>query len=98
MMSQTTDDGRQTTENGAAVPSPASACVICPPSSVVFPLSLGNRHNHTGADRLAALADGKALLLLHGDWRDQLDIHGGVVARHDHLGASRQRALSGHVC
>src|ERR1700704_6725894 len=58
---------------------------------------LGDRDDDAGTDGLAALTDGEALLLLHGDRRDQLDVHGGVVARHDHLGTLRQRALTGHV-
>src|SRR5215831_15794011 len=65
------------------------------PYSVVGLLS--DRHDDAGTHRFAALADGEALLLLHRDRRDQLDVHGGVVARHDHLGARRQRALPGHV-
>src|SRR5262245_22267653 len=60
-------------------------------------MSLGDRHHHAGADGLAALADGEALLLLHRDRRDQLDVHGRVVARHDHLRPRRQRALPGYV-
>src|SRR3954462_14051554 len=60
-------------------------------------LLLSDRDDDAGTDRFAALTDGEALLLLHGDRRDQLDVHGGVVARHDHLGARRQRALAGHV-
>src|SRR5499425_310610 len=63
-----------------------------PPCSLI-----SDRNDDAGADRLAALTDGEALLLLHGDRRDQLDVHGGIVARHDHLGARRQRALTGHV-
>src|SRR6478752_2201299 len=73
---------------------------VCRLFSVVCPLCrllLGDAHHHAGADGLAALADGEALLLLHGDRRDQLDVHGRIVARHDHLGALRQRALPGHV-
>src|SRR5712691_10130589 len=58
---------------------------------------LSDRDDDAGTDGLATLTDGEALLLLHGDRRDQLDVHGGVVARHDHLGALRQRALAGHV-
>src|SRR4030095_7294025 len=58
---------------------------------------LGDRNDDAATDRVAALTDGEALLLLHRDRRDQLDVHGGIVARHDHLGARRQRALAGHV-
>src|SRR5215470_19600535 len=60
-------------------------------------LLLSDRHDDAGTHGLAALTDGEALLLLHGDRRDQLDVHGGVVAGHDHLGARRQRALASHV-
>src|SRR5438045_2757840 len=58
---------------------------------------LSDRDDDAGTDSLAALTDGEALLLLHGDRRDQLDVHRSVVARHDHFGARRQRALAGHV-
>src|SRR3954454_20869306 len=68
------------------------ACSGCACSSL-----FGDGDDDAGTDGLAALTDGEALLLLHGDRRDQLDVHGGVVARHDHLGAFRQRALTGHV-
>src|SRR5262249_4531816 len=40
-----------------------------------------------GADGAAALADGEAQALVHGDGRDQLHLHGDVVPRHHHLGA-----------
>ena len=52
---------------------PSSAIMLASPrclSSVVPLLSkrlLGDAHHHAGADGLAALADGEALLLLHGD-------------------------------
>src|SRR6202011_5526448 len=49
------------------------------------------------ADRAAALTDGEAHLLFDGDWGDQLDLHGDVVARHHHLGTLRQLDLTGHV-
>src|ERR1700737_3484257 len=52
---------------------------------------------HAGADRAAALADGEAHLLFDGNRRDELDLHGDVVARHHHLGALGQLDLSGHV-
>src|ERR1700694_797649 len=51
---------------------------------------------HAGADRAAALADGEAHLLFDGNRRDELDLHGDVVARHHHLGALGQLDLSGH--
>src|SRR5207249_2762685 len=43
-----------------------------------------------GAHRAAALADREAEPFLHGDRRDQLDRHLGVVARHHHLHSRRQ--------
>src|SRR3977135_3477320 len=39
------------------------------------------------ADGPAALADGEAQALVHGDRLDQLDRHARIVARHHHLGA-----------
>src|SRR5712691_5520741 len=77
-----------------AIPLPVS---VRPASSVLRRLLLGYADHHAGADGFAALADGKALLLLHRDRRDQLHVHGRVVARHDHLRALRQRALPGHI-
>src|SRR6202022_4741129 len=49
------------------------------------------------ADRAATLADGEAHLLFDGDRRDELDLHGDVVAGHYHLGALRQLDLTGDV-
>ncbi len=66
------------------------------PLAIPIPL-LGDADDDAGADGLAALADGEALLLLHRDRRDQLDIHRRVVAGHDHLRALGQRALARHV-
>src|SRR5436309_9156061 len=43
-----------------------------------------------GAHRAAALAGREAEPFLHGDRRDQLDRHLGVVARHHHLHSRRQ--------
>src|SRR6478672_8957468 len=45
----------------------------------------------------AALADGEAEALIHGDRLDQLDLHVRVVARHDHLLALRELHRAGHV-
>src|SRR5262245_24171208 len=59
--------------------------------------SVGDADHHAGAHGLAALADGEALLLLHRDRRDQLNVHRRVVAGHDHLRPGRQRALTRHV-
>src|SRR5688572_3881011 len=50
-----------------------------------------------GTDGAAALADGKAQALVHGDRLDQLDHHARVVPRHHHLGAFRQRHHARHV-
>src|ERR1700674_514244 len=52
---------------------------------------------HARADRAAALADGEAHLLFDSNRRDELDLHGDVVARHHHLGALGQLDLTGHV-
>src|SRR6516162_894993 len=85
--------GRQSLEADArSAPDVSSAL----PSPVLRPL-LRDRDNHAGAHGLAALADRKPLLLLHRDRRDQLNVHGRVVPRHDHLRARWQRALPGHV-
>src|SRR5690606_13251899 len=50
-----------------------------------------------GADGAAALADGEAQALVHGDRRDQLHLHRHVVARHHHLRPLRQHDLPRHV-
>src|SRR5690606_17142564 len=50
-----------------------------------------------GADGTAAFADREAQAFFHGDRGDQLDGDRHVVARHDHLGAFRQRDRTGHV-
>src|SRR6185503_6632025 len=51
----------------------------------------------TGAYGATTLADGELQALLHGDRLDQLHVHGGVVARHDHLGAAGQGHDARHV-
>src|SRR3954452_18677626 len=51
----------------------------------------------TRAHGPAALADGEAQAVLHGDRLDQLDGHLGVVARHHHLRALGQGDDTGHV-
>src|SRR5258707_8694205 len=71
--------------------------VLRPLSSALCRLLLGNTDHAAGADGFAALADGKALLLLHRDRRDQLHIHRRIIPRHDHLRPRRQRHLTGHV-
>src|SRR3954471_8302903 len=64
-----------------------------PPSGVL----LGDLDDPACADGPAAFADGEAQALLHGDGLDQLDLHLGVVARHDHLGALGEGDDAGHV-
>src|SRR5215216_6724968 len=67
------------------------------PSAPAIPPLLYDGGYDAGTDRAAALADGEAQLLLHGDRRDQLDRHRNVVARHHHLRALRQRHHTRHV-
>src|SRR5262245_16896679 len=63
-----------------------------------YPVSLlYDLGDDAGADGSAALTDGEAQLLLHGDRRDQFHIHRHIVARHHHFGASRQRYNPGHI-
>src|SRR5256714_1921366 len=65
---------------------------------ISFPVSLLDDLRHdAGADRLAALADGKAKPLLHRDRRDQRHHHLHVVPRHHHLGALRQLDRAGDI-
>src|SRR5688572_8468974 len=54
------------------------------------------RH-HAGTHGLAALADGEAKALLHGDGGDQRHHHLYVVPGHHHLGALRQLHRPRHV-
>src|SRR3712207_6777346 len=58
---------------------------------------LQNLRDDARAHRPPALADGEAHLLLHRDRRDELDRHGDVVARHDHLRPLRQLDRPGDV-
>src|SRR3954454_4423520 len=58
---------------------------------------LDDLRDDAGADRTATLADGEAQALVHGDRLDQLDVHGHVVAGHDHLGALGQPRHAGDV-
>src|ERR671916_292377 len=53
--------------------------------------------DHSRSDGAAALADGEAQALVHGDRLDQLDRHLHVVAWHDHLRALREVGDAGHV-
>src|SRR6476469_1469529 len=50
-----------------------------------------------GAHGATTLADGELQALLHGDRLDEVDLHLGVVAGHDHLGALGQRDDAGDV-
>src|SRR5947208_9928838 len=68
-------------------------CAMCEPA----PPLLDDLGDYARADRAAAFADGKAQTLIHGDRLDQLDLHVGVVARHDHLLALREIDRAGHV-
>src|SRR6266496_5556876 len=47
----------------------------------------GDVGDSTGTDGAAALSNREPEAFLHGDRLDQLDLHVGGVARHDHLGA-----------
>src|ERR1700728_5469338 len=58
---------------------------------------LNNFRDRSCADSASAFADGKAQALLHGHRGDQFDHQLHVVARHHHLGASRQLRHTGHV-
>src|SRR5918998_717260 len=58
---------------------------------------LDNLGDHSRSDGAAALADGEAQALVHGDRLDQLDRHLHVVAWHDHLRALREVGDAGHV-
>src|SRR3989338_604841 len=53
--------------------------------------------DHSGAHRLAALADCEAGLRLERHRRYELDLKGHGVARHDHLGPCGKRYLAGHI-
>src|SRR5919197_3688893 len=66
----------------------------CPGSGLLLLNDVGD---HAGAHRPAALADGEAQLLLHGDGGNQLHLHGDVIARHHHLHVVRQLHRAGHV-
>src|SRR4051812_11668500 len=72
----------------------AAANLRWPPPTGVL---LGDLGDPARADGAAAFADGEAQTLLHGDGLDQLDLHLGVVARHDHLGALGEGDDAGHV-
>src|SRR3954467_5809853 len=50
-----------------------------------------------GADGAAALTNGEPQALVHGDGLVELHGHGGVVARHHHLGPLRKRDAARHI-
>src|SRR5580693_4946255 len=58
---------------------------------------LNNLRDPAGADGAAAFADREPEAFLHGDRLDQVDVHIGPVARHDHLGALWEVHHAGHV-
>src|SRR5205085_6347946 len=58
---------------------------------------LGDAGDLAGAHGATTLADGELQALLHGDRLDQVDLHGGVVAGHDHLDTLGQVHDTGHV-
>src|SRR5215210_7018255 len=69
--------------------------MVLPPGLV--PFLLRDLGDDAGAHRAAALADGEAQPLVHGDRRDQLHLHRHVVPRHHHLHALRQLHHTRHV-
>src|SRR5262245_14877766 len=64
-----------------------------------LPRLLQDLGDDAGADGAAALADGEAQALVHGDRHlvEQGDADLDVVAGHAHLDALRQRHRAGHV-
>ena len=58
---------------------------------------LNNRSNTTRTNCPTTLTDSKRKTLLHSDGMNQLDGHLNVVARHAHLGSSRQVAYAGNI-
>src|SRR5215469_10024955 len=60
-------------------------------------LLLDDLGDDAGADGLAALADGEAQTVFHGDRADERHHHLGVVPRHHHLRALRQLARTSDV-
>src|SRR5580658_4265728 len=67
------------------------------PGRRVTTVLLDDLGDDPGAYGPAALADREPEAFLHGDRLDQVDVHVGPVARHDHLGAFRQVHHAGHV-
>src|SRR5437667_9736669 len=60
-------------------------------------LLIQNFAHATGANGFAAFANGEANRLFHRDRRNQLDLNGDVIARHDHFDAIWQLDRPGHV-
>src|SRR5690606_25608084 len=58
---------------------------------------LSDACDDAGADGAATLADSEAQTLFHRDRHDQFNVHGDVVARHDHLDAVRKLHHARHV-
>src|SRR5687768_16529843 len=57
-----------------------------------------NHFRHcAGAHRAAAFSNREPQTFLHGDRRDQLDVHRHVISRHHHLHSRRQRRHPRHV-
>src|SRR5208282_1319689 len=73
--------------------------LAAPRKILLYPPLFNDLGDDAGAHGVAALADGEAQALIHGDGGDELDLHADVVARHHHLGAlgqlDRARDVSG---
>src|SRR5581483_10383505 len=81
---------------GAAVRvRPGSRCAAAP--APLFPSLLENLGDPARGYGPAALTDGEAQALDHGDGLLELDRHGGVVAGHDHLRPFVEGDGAGHV-
>src|SRR3954470_406173 len=77
---------------------PTERGLVCSVVSVSTPSALLDDLRHdTRADRAAALANREAQALIHGDRLNELDLHGDVVAGHDHLDALGEAGHPGHV-
>src|SRR5581483_9449918 len=63
-----------------------------------YPGLLHHFRNSTGADGAAAFANREAQALLHGNRRNQFNLHLHVVAGHHHLHALRQVRDTSNVC
>src|SRR5450759_383171 len=85
--------------SGRWVPCPVSTATAARAGGVAVLTAelLVDLDDPTGAHGAAALADGEAQALLHGDRLDQGDAHLGVVTGHDHLDAFGQSDDAGDV-